>query len=80
VYNWLNVCVYAACWCYNALQNKYGPFPAFERVLIDQGTGDEFYEKKELRPEVLQEACKQKGQKLDVSSDTALLEIIVVRF
>ncbi|MBX3039593.1 MAG: S-formylglutathione hydrolase [Bdellovibrionaceae bacterium] len=33
-------------------------------ILVDQGTADEFYEKKQLLPENLRTACEQKGQSL----------------
>ncbi len=35
-----------------------------EKILIDQGTKDEFYEKKQLLPENLKNACEVKGQPL----------------
>ncbi len=37
------------------------------KILIDQGTKDEFYEKKQLLPENLQAVCKDKGQALQLN-------------
>ncbi|MFS4459099.1 S-formylglutathione hydrolase [Bdellovibrio sp. HCB2-146] len=36
-------------------------------ILIDQGTKDEFYEKKQLLPENFEEACRSKGQALKLN-------------
>mmetsp|Transcript_10613 Transcript_10613/g.32464 ORF Transcript_10613/g.32464 Transcript_10613/m.32464 type:complete len:282 (+) Transcript_10613:515-1360(+) len=47
------------------LMNEHGPFPF--KILLDQGTGDQFYQDKQLLPENLRDACSKKGQQLDLN-------------
>eukprot|EP00188_Purpureofilum_apyrenoidigerum_P001309 Plantae.Rhodophyta-Purpureofilum_apyrenoidigerum.ctg17058.p1 GENE.Plantae.Rhodophyta-Purpureofilum_apyrenoidigerum.ctg17058~~Plantae.Rhodophyta-Purpureofilum_apyrenoidigerum.ctg17058.p1 ORF type:complete len:282 (-),score=44.53 Plantae.Rhodophyta-Purpureofilum_apyrenoidigerum.ctg17058:148-993(-) len=47
------------------LMNERGPFPF--KILLDQGTGDQFYESKQLLPENLRDACDKKGQQVDLN-------------
>jgi S-formylglutathione hydrolase len=38
----------------------------FDDILVDQGTGDNFYKSGQLMPEALQKACEEAGQKVTI--------------
>ena len=49
------------------LMRESGPLPSHVKLLIDQGTDDQFYRDKQLLPEAFEEACKQVGQEVTIN-------------
>lgn len=48
------------------LMRRDGPFPALGKILLDQGSGDNFLTGGQLKPEAMVKACEEKGQPLEM--------------